>query len=331
VLGLALAGYWATGSSAWTRRGAADAAAAVAARSATAAPAASASSAEQTGLQQIAAMVDALAERMKGRPDDAEGWTMLARSYTVLGRFADALPAYRRASELIPGSAGLLADYADAVAATRGTVNNPESIALLERALASDPGHPKALALAGTVAYDRADYAAAIAHWQKIADRLPPDSPLLAQVQASIAEARERAAGGAAPPGTPASRAGPARAAATTAAISGHVALDPALQGRAAPGDTVFVFARAASGPRMPLAVQRTTVGALPFAFRLDDSMAMAPNATLSGARSVIVGARISKTGNATPQPGDLYGESAPVAPGAAGVAIRIDKVVGSP
>jgi Flp pilus assembly protein TadD len=88
---------------------------------------------------------------MKERPEDAEGWTMLARSYTVLGRYTDAVPAYRRAAELQPANASLLADYADAVAATKGNVINPESAALIERALAADPKNPKALALAGTL------------------------------------------------------------------------------------------------------------------------------------------------------------------------------------
>ena len=288
----------------------------------------------QTGLLQIAAMVDSLAARMKERPDDGEGWTMLARSYTVLGRFGEALPAYARAAALQPKNAGLLADYADAVAAQKGTVGNPESLALIERALVADPTHPKALALAGTVAYDRGDFAGAVARWQKIADTLPPGSELLSQVQASITEAKERMGGGAASktpmagattPPAPASD-GTSAAAADASAVAGTVSLDPSLAGKAAPGDTVFVFARAAEGPRMPLAVKRALVADLPLTFRLDDSMAMSPAAKLSGAKSVVIGARVSKSGNAMPQPGDLSGESKPVAPGTTGIAIRIDR-----
>ncbi|MEO8526036.1 MAG: c-type cytochrome biogenesis protein CcmI [Caldimonas sp.] len=331
VIAVALAGYWKTGSPSLVG---ANATVAAAPDAGPPDAAAAASDAGATGLQQIAAMVDKLAARMKDRPDDAEGWTMLARSYTVLGRFAEALPAYARASQLQPKNATLLADYADAVAATKGTANNPESIALVERALAVDPEHPKALALAGTALYDRGDYAGAIARWQKIADRLPPESELAKQIQSSIVEARGHLPSGSASAPTialaPTPIQTPTVTPATTAALSGIVTLDAALAGKASPGDTVFVFARSAGGSRMPLAVQRAKVSDLPLSFKLDDSMAMAPGATLSSARQVIVGARISKTGNAMPQAGDLSGEVAPVAPGTSGVAIRIDRVVGA-
>ena len=112
---------------------------------------AGASDEREVGLRQIAAMVDSLAARLKDKPDDAEGWVMLARSYTVLARYRDALPAYRRAIELQPKDAGLLADYADAIAASRDGKADAESTALIERALVIDPKQPKALALSGTI------------------------------------------------------------------------------------------------------------------------------------------------------------------------------------
>ena len=334
VIAVALAGYLATGSPSLV---AGNSGAAAPARAAAAAPAdPAASDAASSGLQQIAAMVDKLAARMKERPDDAQGWVMLARSYTVLGRFDDALPAYKRASELQPKDATLLADYADTVAATKRTANNPESMALIARALAVDPTHPKALALAGTADYDRGDFAGAIARWQAIADRVPAESELGRQIVASIAEARTQLGGAAAPATASASAAGAASASIAAApashGVSGTVTLDPALAARAAPGDTVFVFARAAGASRMPLAVQRARVADLPLRFRLDDSMAMTPAATVSGAGQVVVGARISKTGNATPSPGDLSGEAAAaVAPGTTGIAVRIDRIVATP
>lgn len=111
-------------------------------------------------------------------------------------------------------------------------------------------------------------------------------------------------------------------------AVSGVVSLAPALAAKADPQDTVFVFARAAEGPRMPLAILRKQVKDLPLTFTLDDSMAMTPAAKLSSAQRVIVGARISKRGDATAQPGDLQGLSAPVAPGASGLKIEIAQVV---
>ncbi len=115
----------------------------------------------------------------------------------------------------------------------------------------------------------------------------------------------------------------------TTAAtrIAGDVSLAPELAARAAPGDTVFIFARAVNGPRMPLAVLRTTVRDLPRDFVLDDTMAMAPGVTLSSAKEVVVEARVSKGGSATPASGDLVGKSAPVAPGTTNIHVRIDAV----
>ena len=339
VFAVAIGGYALTGSPTLAGLRAADAKPGTAMPAAAPGPAASDS--REIGLQQIAGMVETLAQRMKERPDDAEGWTMLARSYTVLGRYADALPAYRRAAELQPANASLLADYADAVAATKGNVINPESAALIERALAVDPKNPKALALAGTVAYERGDYAGAIVRWQRILEGVPAGSELAKQVQSSVDEARARLGPGAA--ALPAARAATPASAATAAAatarvvtpaaeasVAGTVTLAPELVAQASKDDTVFVFARPEGG-RMPLAVLRAKVADLPLTFKLDDSMAMAPTAPrLSGAKSVVVGARISKSGNAIAQPGDLAGEAAaPVAPGAKGIVIRIGKVVG--
>lgn len=351
VLAVAAAGYAFTGSPtlASLRAGDSKPGAALSA----AAPDPAASDSRESGLQQIAAMVETLAQRMKERPEDAEGWTMLARSYTVLGRYTEALPAYRRAAELQPANASLLADYADAVAATKGNVINPESAALIERALAADPKNPKALALAGTVAYERGDYAGAIARWQRMLEGVPPESQLGTQVQSSIDEARTRLGSSAASvptaraatptatatateaqaqvqaPALPRASAPPALSAAESS-VTGSVTLAPELAAQASKDDTVFVFARPEGG-RMPLAVLRAKVADLPLTFKLDDSMAMAPTAPrLSGAKSVVVGARISKSGNAIAQPGDLAGEAAaPVTPGAKGIAIRIGKVVG--
>ncbi len=299
--------------------------------------------------KQIAAMVDRLAARMKERPDDAEGWTMLARSYMVLGRPADAVSAYAKAAALRKDDADLLADWADALAASNNGRSDAESLALVERALAIAPGNVKALALAGGAAYDRGDFDGAVARWTQVAAALPPNSELAGQVQASIADARAKArtGGSGAAAAAPASRGGsPAGAtpdaAPTTALaadptsatpqasaeISGIVTVAPALAAKAAPSDTVFVFARAAAGSPIPLAVMRAKVSDLPLRFKLDDSMAMGPMARLSSATSVIVGARISKSGDPIAHDGDLNGQSKPMAPRGANVSIEINEVL---
>lgn len=271
----------------------------------------------EAGIRQIAAMVDSLAARLRERPDDAEGWTMLGRSYMVLERFPEAVAAYRHAESLEPRNAVLLADLADALAAAGDGHPTAESEALLARALAIDPKQPKALALAGTVAFDRGDYGTAVAQWQKIADALPPDGEFHRQVMANIDEARRRGGLSA----TASTKTGPATA---REAIGGTVTLGEGLASQASPDDTVFVYAHPV-GARMPLAVVRAKAADLPLHFRLDDTMAMTPTMKLSGQKQVVVTARISKSGNALTQPGDLVGDSGPVTPGTANVAITID------
>jgi cytochrome c-type biogenesis protein CcmH len=158
--------------------------------------------------------------------------------------------------------------------------------------------------------------------------QVAPGSELVQQIQGGIDEARKRMGG---PPSAPAAaQVAPKGTPATGAAVSGVVTLAASLAGKAAPDDTLFVFARAAEGPRMPLAILRKQVKDLPLTFTLDDSMAMSPAARLSLAGRVVVGARVSKRGDATAQPGDLQGLSAPVSPGAGGLKIEIAEVVGN-
>ena len=285
---------------------------------------------------QIDAMLDKLATRLKENPADADGWAMLGRSYAVLGRHAEALPALQKAVELRPKDATLLADYADALAVSNGQNLEGEPSRMIERALAVDPNHLKALSLAGTAAFNRKDYAGALRHWDKMVG-LAPSSEAVQQIQGGIDEAR-RMTGGAAPaasgkPGD-ARAAAPASTAAKAAAanaIRGTVSLAPALLAKTRPEDTLFVFARAAEGSRMPLAILKKQVKDLPLAFTLDDSLAMSPSATLSTAQRVVVGARVSRTGNAVPQAGDLQGLSAPMAPSATGLKIQITEVIAGP
>ncbi len=302
-----------------------------------AAAAAAASSPHAVGDEQILAMIDKLALRLKDKPDDGEGWGMLARSYVVMGRHADAMPAYRKALALRSEDANLLSDAADALAVANGRDLAGEPLAMVQKALKIDPANLKALSLAGTAAFNTKDYAGAARHWERLLSAAPPDSPYLQQVRESIDEARSLAGmppAAAAPAGqlpvqAQAQTTAPAAAAAPSASVSGTVSLAASLRAKADPEDTVFVFARAAEGPRMPLAIVRKQVKDLPFDFVLDDSTAMSPATRLSTQSRVIVAARITKSGNAAPQPGDLAGQGQPLALGARGLKIEISQVVG--
>jgi cytochrome c-type biogenesis protein CcmH len=260
-------------------------------------------------VQQLEAMTARLAARLRENPDDAQGWQLLGRSYAALGRYAEAADAYARAAVRAPRDADLLVDFADVLAMARGQRLAGEPEKLVQRALELDPKNLKGLALAGTAAYERKDFAQAAAYWERMLPLVPAGSEDARMIEQNVAEARQLA-------GSPA------------ASVQGTVSLSPALKDRAAPDDLVFVFARAAEGPPMPLAVARARVRDLPYSFRLDDSMAMTPAMKLSAFPRVVIGARISKSGNATPQPGDLQGASAPVANDAGEVRVVIDRVV---
>ena len=275
-----------------------------------------------TGADQIAAMTDKLAERLKSKPDDVEGWSMLARSYSVLGRHADALKAYEKASNLRKDDPTLLADYADSLAVNNKSNLDGEPMKLVDRALQLDPKNLKALYLAGTHAYNNKDFKSAVTFWEKIVQFGPPGNVFSQQVEPAIAEARSLAGLPPAAAAKPPVKSGGAGA--SNASVSGTVTLSAALAKQALPEDTVFVFARAAEGSRMPLAILRKQVKDLPITFALNDSMSMSPSNALSTAGKVIVGARISKSGNPIPQPGDLAGQSAVVSVGASGLKIEI-------
>ncbi len=287
----------------------------------------------QVTAEQIDAMVAQLAARLEREPNNPEGWRMLARSQAALGRYAEAAQAYARLIEIDGKNADVLADYADVLAMAADRNLQGEPMRLIEEALALDPDHVKALALAGTGEFARGNYDAAIVHWERLMKSLPPDSPLAEGVLSGLASARQRSgrpvvAAPAAPPVPAAAVPSAPPAAASAEAVQGIVMLDAALAAKVSPDDTVFVLARPAEGPRMPLAVKRITVRDLPYAFRLDDSMAMAPGAKLSLHPRVVVTARVSKSGTAAPNKGDLEGASEPIAPGTSGVQITISKTI---
>jgi cytochrome c-type biogenesis protein CcmH len=262
---------------------------------------------------QIEDMVGRLAARLRENPEDADGWKMLGRSYAVLGRFPEAVDAYSKAAARAPRDAQLLADFADALAMARGQSLQGEPEQLIRRALEIDPQNLKALALAGTVAFDRKDFTAAADTWQRMLPLVPPDSEDARSVRGNVEEARKLAG------------AGPV---AKHPGLRGTVRISPKFKEKFAPGDTVFIYARAAEGPAMPLAVLRRSARELPVDFALDDSLAMAPGMAISAHPRVVISARVSRSGNAKPEPGDLQGASKPVPNDANGVEVVIDAVV---
>ncbi len=330
VLAIAAIGYWRTGMPDYAEQ------ASAAEREAAQQAGASGPSAHDA--QQVAAMVEKLKERLKAQPDDAEGWGMLGRTQMILGQPQEAQVAYRKAIALRPDDPRLLADLAELIGITHGHSLTGEPTQLLDRALAIDPRSPKALALSGAAAFDRKDFALAVKHWEALLAASPGDASFVAQVREGIAEARRLGGlpeGAGAPPAVAAAEAPKAgattqqapAAAAAGASVSGTVTIAAAIKGKAAPDDTVFVYARAAEGPRMPLAMLRKQVKDLPITFSLDDTMAMQPQMRLSAFPKVVVMARVSRSGQATPQPGDLTGQSEPVAIGASGLRVEIADV----
>jgi cytochrome c-type biogenesis protein CcmH len=272
----------------------------------------------QVSAADVSTLIQGLSERMRREPANADGWYMLARSYTAIGRYHDAVQAYQRLAVLVPDDAAVLADYADVLATVQDGALAGRPEALVRQALALDPRNVKALVLAGSAAYERGDYAGAGARWREALPLMPADAALRQGTLDNLAAAQRRLDGAA--PATGATAAAPAAA----PALRGTVRLAPALAAAARPDDTVFIFARAAAGSAAPLAVRRITVAQLPYDFVLDDTQAMTPALRLSGAARVVVTARVSRSGGAAPASGDLEGRSAEVASDARGVVVDI-------
>jgi cytochrome c-type biogenesis protein CcmH len=278
--------------------------------------------ASSISVEQFKQMTEKLAARMQSKPDDPVGWMMLGRAYKALERYPAAVEALQHAEQLAPTNPEVLVEYAEALALNRGGNLEGEPARLIDRALKLSPDDQKALTLAGTAAFGRKDYAAAVRYWERLKASVPADSELARALSSGITEAKARARGKVPEGGeTP-------RTLDAAKTVSGVVRLSPTLAASAAPDDAVFVFARAAEGPRMPLAVLRKQVKDLPLRFELNDSMAMARGRELSSVERLVVGARVSKSGSATPQAGDLEGASQVIQPGARGVQITIDRAV---
>lgn len=269
---------------------------------------------------EIEPLLEALRKKLENNPGDGAGWALLARSYMELRRPDEAVSAYEKAVKVLPDDPQLLADYADALAVVNGRklAGKPEE--LINRALKLDPHHIKALRLAATAAFDRKAYTEAIGYWERLQRDLPAGSEMAPEVAASLDEARALSGQKGSSP--------PVQKAAPSAGIVGTVRIAPALAGKLDPSATLFVFARATQGPPMPLAIVRATVRDLPYHYRLDDSAALMPGHKLSEAKEVVLVARISKSGDAKPQAGDLQGTTAAVQPDGRSLDIEINQVL---
>ncbi len=302
---------------------------------------------EQLSSEKLDTLVEKLAAHLKVQPGDAEGWAMLARTYATMERFNDASNAYARLVALTPNNPGALADYAEVMAMTHKGQFAGKPAELINKALQIDPRHPQALALAGVAEFEQKKFRQAADYWERLQAVIPADSEIAPSVAKSIAEAKLLALSENAGGGTPvrakvtqsnefaSKNSPPAESKRDTAApaagrisVSGSVTLNPALAARTAPSDTLFIFARAKEGPKMPLAILRLQAKNLPASFTLDDTMAMSPAMKLSNFSEVVVGARISKSGNALPQSGDLQGFSQAVKIGDQAVSVVIDQQV---
>tara|TARA_R110000868_G_scaffold105277_3_gene289557 strand:+ start:4306 stop:5508 length:1203 start_codon:yes stop_codon:yes gene_type:complete len=249
----------------------------------------------------IEEMTARLEAAVKSDPKSAESWYFLGRTYMAQERAADATAAFERAIGVAGREPELLGQLAQALYFAGGKQWTPQLQALTDEALKADPAEVTSLGLLGIAAYESGQYQQAIGRWQQLVAVLPVEDPSRQAIQGGIDRAREQL-------GAPATEAAPA----TGQGLTVKVALAAELQAKVQPGDAVFIFARAVSGPPMPLAVKRLTVADLPAEVSLSDSDAMMPQLKISGFEQVQLVARVSRSGNATA--GEWVGSSQPLA-----------------
>jgi cytochrome c-type biogenesis protein CcmH len=298
--------------------------------------------------QDMEQAIGKLAAKLKQNPGDVEGWALLGRAYLETQRFAEAREALKHAHDLAADDPDVGVAYAEALTlAGESHQFDAQARALIEAALKADPKNQRGIWLLGIADYQAGKFDVAIADWNRLLTQLPKDSTIAQSVRSQIARAEaardgkplpaettvaENAAGGQtaqaeAPQAAPAAAAG--TAAADGARLTVKVTLDPNLTAQVSPADTVFVYAKAASGLPMPLAIQRLRADQLPATVVLTDSMGMLPSMKLSQFPQIIIGARISKSGNALAQAGDLQTVSKPLdVKTTAPIALTIDQTV---
>ena len=258
-------------------------------------------------------MVAQFAAKMEQDPTNLQGWVMLARSYRILGRNVEAAKAYERAGNFIDSDPQLLADYADVLASNANGSFTGKPLKLINQALKLDPNNLMALWLSGTASYAAGNYKAAVQTWEKLAQQLPPGTEDARSIEASIADARAK--GGLS-----------SKASVNTKGISGKIEIAADIKSKVRSSDIVMVIARK-PGERMPVAVLRTPVSEFPMSFSLTDALAMNPSSPLSQLSEASIEVRISKTGMAMPESGDLISAPQTVKVGANNIRLVIDQV----
>jgi cytochrome c-type biogenesis protein CcmH len=270
---------------------------------------------DQVDQKDLAKLAQTLADRLQSQPDNLQGWVMLGRTYRTLENFDASLKAYDTALKLSADD-DLQLERIEVMAMQRQGLFEGEPWRVIREILQKDPQHFGALLTAGSASYAEGKYADALKYWEQARKPLDANNPDLPGLENAIATVRDKL-------GMP-TKAAPA-AAASALNVSGQISLSAALKAKVSPNDAVFVYATPANGDRMPLAIMKTTVSQLPLNFMLDDSTAMTPERKLSMAGEVLVKVRVSKSGNAMPQSGDLTGASeGPVKVGAKGLKIEI-------
>jgi cytochrome c-type biogenesis protein CcmH len=294
--------------------------------------------------EKMTEMATALTRRLQDEPNQVDGWIMLARVQRAREQFDESDVAFRKALALSKDD-NLAIEHAEVLAQKNQGNFAGQPWAIIQRVLTVDPQHLNALLLAGSASYSELNYRSALRFWERAREVIEPVSPEAPELDRAIAQTREKMGLPPAPsrsnamasvqgqPNTNSANngasvsnnsAGASNNQASTARITGRVSVIKELADKVAPTDTVFVFATPVSGSRMPLAIVRTTADKLPFDFVLDDSTAMNPAAKLSSMTEVTVKVRISKSGQAIAQPGDLGVSLTPVKLGSSGLNLMV-------
>ena len=284
---------------------------------------------EDDAHQEISSMVDNLVKRLETEPDNIEGWNMLGRTYAIMGRFEEARDIYAELLAKSPDSPEALVNYADVFAMTQDGSLMGKPIELINKALSIDPKNPKALALAGTAKFEQGEFNQAAVYWEELLAIIPAESKLAQSVSGSIKQAKSLASNNQGNVLIAKQQLPEPDNKNLSHTISGIVNISPALSAKTSPGDTLYIYARAKSGPRMPLAIVRLQAKDLPAKFTLKDGMGMNPNMKLTNFPEVVISARVTKSGKAVPTSGDLQGFSEVVRIGDQKVNILIDQQVG--